>query len=255
MLDRELAVVFDGSLEGFLCVVYAHYYDKIKPIDIQKEGEYQNTLCADEYYIPTDFDKAARVQKGIRKKISLQAEDYLSYAFLSEDESRYMSLFRYLLLGFKLGKSIDCHLQEDCVLAVHKLARYVGREAHLLTGFSRFAETKQGIFYCSIAPKNNVLRILAEHFSDRMMNQAWVIHDKIRKQAAVYNGEYYAIGNVPDGASFEYKDKELQIQELWRTFFSSVSIKERENKKLQRNLLPLYFRKSMLEFIPPKKGK
>ena len=252
MFDRELAVVFDGSLEGFLCVVFAHYYDRINPVDIQKEGDYQKTLNNEEFYISTDFDKAARVQKGIRKKISLQAEDYISYAFLSEDENRFMNMFRYLQLGFKLGRSVDCYLQEDCVLAVHKLARYVGREVHLLSGFSRFAETKQGIFYCSIQPKNNVLPVLAEHFSDRMMNQAWVIHDKVRKQAAVYNGEYFTIGSVPDGANFEYKDKEMQVQELWRTFFNSVSIKERENKNLQRNLLPLYFRKSMLEFIPPK---
>lgn len=255
MLDRELAVVFDGSLEGFLCVVFAHYYDKINPLAIQKEGQYQNTLYAEEYYIPTDFEKASRVQRGIRKKISLQAEDYLSYAFLSEDESCYMDIFRYILLGFKLGKSVDCYLQEDFVLKVHKLARYVGREAHLLSGFSRFAETKQGVFYCSIAPKNNVLPILAEHFSDRMMNQAWIIHDKNRKQAAIYNGDHFVIGAVPKEVNLEYKDKELQVQELWRTFFNSVSIKERENKKLQRNLLPLYFRKSMLEFIPPKKDK
>jgi len=253
MLDRELAVVFDGSLEGFLCVVYAHYYEQITPLSIQREGQYQNTLYAEEYFISTDFEKAARVQRGIRKKISHQAEDYISYAFLSEDDSCYMEIFKYLLLGFKLGKSVDCYLQEDCVLKVHKLARYVGREVHLLSGFSRFAETKQGVFYCSISPVNNVLPVLAEHFSDRMMNQAWVIHDKKRKLAAVYNGEHYAIGSVPDGANFEYKDKELQVQDLWRTFFNSVSIKERENKKLQRNLLPLYFRKSMLEFIPPRK--
>jgi len=255
MLDRELAVVFDGSLEGFLCIVFAHYYDRINPLAIQKEGQYQNTLYSEEFFISTDFDKAARVQKGIRRKISMQAEHYVNYAFWSENESCYMDIFRYLQLGFKLGKSVDCYLQEDCVLAVHKLARYVGREVHLLSGFSRFAETKQGVFYCSIAPKNNVLPMLAEHFSDRMMNQAWVIHDKVRKQAAVYNGEHFVIGNVPGDVNLEYNDKELQVQELWRTFFNSVSIKERKNKKLQRNLLPLYFRKSMLEFIPPKKEK
>ena len=253
MFDKELAVVFDGTIEGFLCIVFAHFYDKLIPAFIQVEGQYQNALFAEEFYVPTDYDKAEKVRHGIRKKISPQAENYLSYAFLSENEDCYMDLFRYLLLGFKIGRSVDSYLQLDYVLAVHKMARYVGREAHLLNGFSRFAETKQGVFYCEISPVNNVLHILAEHFSDRMMNQAWISHDKKRDQAAVYNGEYYVIGKVPKAAKIEYNDKEVQIQNLWHAFFSSVSIKERENKKLQRNLLPLYFRKSMLEFMPPKK--
>jgi len=255
MYERDLAVVFDGSIEGFLSIVYAHYYDKIMPANIQVEGMYQNSLDAEEYYVPTDFDKASKVQQGIRRKISSQAEHYISYAFLTEGEDKYMDMFRYLVLGFKMGRSVDCYLQEDYVLAVHKMARYVGREAHLLTGFCRFAETKQGVFYCSISPKNKVLPILAEHFSDRMMNQAWIIHDKGRRLAAVYDGESYMIGQVPDEVNIEYADKEKQVQDLWKVFFSSVSIKERESKKRHRNVLPLYFRKSMLEFMPPKKSK
>jgi len=253
---REFAVTFDGSLEGFLCIVHAYYYEKILPVSISSEhaggsgSAFQNMLWAEEYYIATDSQKAVKVQKAVRDKISSQAEHYLNYAFLA-DKIEYMNLFRYLILGFKLGESVDCHLQTDYVLAIHKNARYVGREAHLLTGFCRFAEVKMGegkLYYCNISPVNNVLEILAEHFSDRMMNQAWVIYDKKRKIAAVYNGNHYVIGSAPNINDLEYSDSESQIQELWKTFFHSLAIKQRTNKKLQRNHVPLHFRRSMLEF-------
>jgi len=249
MADRKkLAVTFDGSLEGLLCVVYAYYYDGIVPICIQSDDGYQQTLEAEEYYVSTDIQRAMRVQSGIRKKISIQVEEYLTYAALAEGDDRFMDMFQYILLGFKVGRKVDNYLQQDYVLGVHKRARYVGKEAHLLTGFCRFAETKQGVFYSAINPVNNVLSILAEHFQDRMMNQAWIIHDKKRHQAAVYDGNAYIIGDVPKSVQVDFSDRETQIQELWGAFFDAVTIKERINKNLQRNLLPLRFRSNMLEF-------
>ncbi|MCL2420573.1 MAG: TIGR03915 family putative DNA repair protein [Defluviitaleaceae bacterium] len=248
--SKQLAVTFDGSFEGFLSILYAYYYDRIVPAYIQSEDEYQQTLDTEEFHISTDIKRAAQVLKGIQQKISLQSEDYLTYAFLAEedDDSRFMDMFRYTLLGFKVGHMVDSHLHQDYVLGVHKRARYVGKEAHLLTGFCRFAETKQGVFYSSITPNNDVLPILAEHFSDRMMNQAWIIHDKKRHQAAIYDGKKYAIGDVPKSIQLEYSENEEQIQALWGAFFDSVTIKERINKNLQRNMIPLRYRGNMLEF-------
>jgi len=242
-----LAVTFDGSYEGFLCVVYAHYYEGVEPLSIQSEENYQTTLDAVEFFVATDYQKAKRVQKAICDKISIDADKNLVYAYMAESNG-FMDMFRYVLLGFKVGREVDSHLQKDYVLGVHKRARYVGHEAHLLSGFCRFAETKQGVFYCDISPVNNVLPILAEHFQDRLMNQAWIIHDKKRHMAAVYDGNNYVIADVPKNVSFEYADREEQIQKLWGAFFKSVTIKERINKSLQRNNLPLHFRKHMTEF-------
>ena len=249
MADRkELAVTFDGSFEGFLCIIYAYYYDGIIPLYIQTDEDYQQALDVEEYHVSTDLDKAMQVQLGIRNKISAQAEGYLAYNFLAEGNDKYMEMFRYILLGFKVGYKVDNHMQQDYVMGVQKRARYVGREAHLLFGFTRFAETKQGIFYSAISPINDVLELVAEHFRDRMMNQTWVVHDKKRHKAAVYDGNEYAIGDVPKSVNVEFGDKEEFIQDLWAAFFESVTIKERINKPLQRNLLPLHFRKNMLEF-------
>ena len=245
---RQVAVLFDGSLEGFLCILHAYYYERICPLMIQVEGLHQMTLDSEEYFVTTDYDKAMKVNDGIIKKISPAAERHMVYAFLSEAEDKFITIFRYLVLGFKVGPLVDDHLQEDCVLRILKLSRYVGREAHLLNGFCRFQETTNGIFYCSIEPKNYVLPIICEHFRDRMMNQQWIIHDKVRGKAAVYNGDTYVITDVPKSAEVVFAENEDKIQELWTTFFNSVNIKERVNPKVQRNLLPLHFRKSMTEF-------
>jgi len=220
----------------------------VSPLIIQEEDCHQPTLDTEEYHVLTDASLAARVQAGIAKKISSEAWHYIASAYLAYGEDKYMAMFRYTILGFKTGSAINDHLQEDCVLRVQKLAKQVGRETHLLKGFCRFEETAGQIYYCPIEPTNYVLPMLAEHFSDRMMNQAWIIHDKRRGLAAVYNGETYVITDVPKTAQVQHTANEAQIQDLWVTFFNSLAIKERINPKLQRNLLPLYFRKSMTEF-------
>ncbi|MCL2217324.1 MAG: TIGR03915 family putative DNA repair protein [Defluviitaleaceae bacterium] len=245
---REAAVLFDGSFDGFLSVIYAVYYEKIMPLSIQVEAQAQLSLDFEPYTISTDNEKSAKVLKAIREKISEEASVSVYYAFLAAEDSRFMAILHFIRLGFKIGHMVSSHLQEDYVREVIRMERYVGREAHLLYGFCRFAETRQGAYYCPVTPKNDVLPLLANHFSQRLMNQAWVIHDKKRGQAAIYDGNSYIIAEVPKDAEVLYADGEDETQELWVTFFNTLAIETRKNKKLQRQMLPLYFRGNMTEF-------
>ena len=43
-------------------------------------------------------------------------------------------------------------------------------------------------------------------------------------------------------------EEEAAYQSMWKAFFNSISIEARENKKLQRNMLRLHYRKHMTEF-------
>ena len=45
----------------------------------------------------------------------------------------------------------------------------------------------------------------------------------------------------------ELTDKEEQYRKLWQTFFENIAIKERANPSLQRNKVPLKYRKYMTE--------
>ena len=259
--SKESIVIFDGSFDGFLCIIFAFYYEKIMPIQIQHQALAQLTLSGGIYYVEADIKKAEQVIGGIRNKISNEALQNIYYALMSYEDNKYMAIFEYVIAGFKLGHMIDSHLQMDCVRKVHKLAKHVGREAHLLLGFCRFAEisygggiephvitTQPSILYATISPKNDVLVLVAEHFTQRLMNNPWIIHDTSRNLGAIYDGQSYIITPVPKNANIAYSQGEENIQELWRTFFKSLTIDSRLNPKLQRQLMPLYFRKNMTEF-------
>ena len=244
--SQEACLLFDGSFDGFLCVVYEIYYKKINPINIQAESEI--TLAESPIVVETDYSHAQRVFSAINQKISYDAATKVYYAFLSYELGRYAAIVQYIKLGFSVGHMVDGHLHEDCVRQVHKMANHAGKEAHLLFGFCRFEQTKQGVLYARITPKNDVLPLVANHFSQRLMNEAWMIHDKTRSQAAVYDGKNFIITQVPKDISIDYADGEEDIQKQWLTFFDSITIEARTNKKLQRQLLPLYYRQNMTEF-------
>ena len=243
---KETCLMFDGSFDGFLCVVYEIYYKKITPLGIQTEE--QLTLAENPLTVMTDNSRSEKVFSAIRHKISQEAASKVYYAFLSYEQERFMPIIRYIKLGFTVGHMVDSHLHEDYVRQVHKMANHAGKEAHLLFGFCRFEETKQGVLYAQITPKNDVLPIVADHFSQRLMNEVWMIHDKTRSQAAVYDGNGFVITQVPKEINIDYADGEEDIQKQWVTFFNRIAIGARSNKKLQRQLLPLYYRKNMTEF-------
>ena len=247
---RDYNVVFDGSWNGFLCVVYAYYYDGVNPLIIQTEEDCQAMLETEAFYVATDDAKAARALGGIKKRICDDAAGKLYGAYLSGEDEKYMDMFRYVLLGFKKGAAVVDNLQEACVKRVHKLAGYVGRESHLLSGFCRFAETRQGVYYCAISPTNHVLGNLAEHFKDRFLNHAWVIHDRRHGLAAVYDGYEYVIAEVPKDAKIQYAEAEEEFQDLWQAFYDTIAIKERATYKRKRQVLPLKYRGMMLEQVP-----
>ena len=240
-----MIVLFDGSLYGFFSVVFACYYEKISPLDIQLDSA---ITLGETLTIETNYDHAKRVSSAIQNKISEEAAEYVYLAFLSFEPDRFMALLAYIKLGFKHGQMVDSHLQEACVLRVHKLSGHVKREAHLLRGFCRFAETKQGVFYCEITPTNDVLPILVSHFTQRFISQAWIIHDKTRCQAAIYDGKECIITAAPHDAAVEFAQGEEETQDLWVAFFKALTIDARKNYKLQRQMMPLHFRKNMTEF-------
>jgi probable DNA metabolism protein len=247
---KELDILFDGSFEGFLCVVYAYYYEGILPLSIQTKDEYQPSITQEEFFIVTDEERALKVQKAIGKKISHDAAHRINYAFLADAPDRFINMLRYIVFGFKVGFTIENYMNHDFVLRVHKLSREVGREGHKLVGFCRFAETDQGIYYCAVTPINYVLPILAEHFAERMINQSWIIHDKKHNKAVVYNGYEYAFVEVnADSVTPTFAGNESHIQNLWVTYFNTLAIEARKNPKLHRQMLPIKYRGNMVEFI------
>jgi len=247
---RAVGVLFDGSFAGLLCVVHAYYYDRVLPLEIAEETAYQPTLGTEYVTIAADEDKAEAVLAGMRKKLAPDAVHNAFSAFLHNDATRYLSVFQYIIAGFYYGRALDAYEQLDYVLAVHRLAKHVGSEAHLLKGFVRFAKTKDGVFYADISPNCDVLHILAAHFAERLGNERWIIHDVRRGMAAVYNTREWEIMEAPAEAAAIMADGD-GYEALWAAFYDAIEIRERRNPKQQRRMLPMYFRKHMTEHKLP----
>jgi probable DNA metabolism protein len=148
------------------------------------------------------------------------------------------------------------------------MSRYAGAETHKLHGFVRFAQTKSGVLYSEIAPVNDVLYFVALHFTERLISEAWVIHDVKRSKAAVYNAQELVITETGghsrksddniSGSDYSIRENsgsfadlipdEERFQDLFIDFLDAVAIKERVNPKLQRQLMPNRYRPYMTEF-------
>jgi probable DNA metabolism protein len=248
-------ITFDGTFEGLLTIVHAHYYDKIDPISIRDhDSEAVKQLQLDGFndgsiphiIIETDYDKAEKVYASLRKKHP-EAARAVYHVSLSP-EKLYHETFQYIVLCFKHGTHADDHKTLDFVMSVIKTSRYVGREAHLLTGFCRFSETVTGVYYCDISPVNDVLPILAEHFCERFMFQPFVIHDIKRGTAVIYDTKNYVIQEVGNKARFETTESDAAWQRLWSMFHATLANESRKSKKLHRQMMPLRFRKHLTEF-------
>lgn len=123
-------------------------------------------------------------------------------------------------------------------------------KAHKYLGFVRFEERNNGILVARINPLANVVPLIADHFQDRLHNENWIILDTVRNISAIHSkGQNYVLSKeITENMLLEMStlsDKEQEYQKLWKQFFHTIAIKERENTKLQQNMMPLRYRKYM----------
>ena len=118
-----------------------------------------------------------------------------------------------------------------------------------MSGFLRFEELEEGTLYAKLETKYSVLYFLGIHFSKRLNNQNYIIHDIQRSLAFVHTKEFKGVQKVAEFEAPKLSDAEQKFSKLWKTFFESVAIKSRENKKLQKRTVPLLYRTYMTEFM------
>ena len=236
---------YDGSFDGLLTVIYIAYKDR-------KNNEFriivktgQLLLGLDDINVITNFSKARRVEKAICDKLSQNFLNNIQTCFLSCDKNKDIVIVHTVYKALKQGKEILNSLDEHAFY-VNKLVKQVLNERHRYLGVLRFKEVKDGTMFSTIEPKNNVLPILLSHFINRMKREKFAIYDKKRKIIAYYDTKKVEIFFVKS-LEIEWSDEEIEYSELWKTFHKSISIKERENKKLQQSNLPKYYWKYLVE--------
>ena len=242
-----MILVYDGTFEGFLSLVYEVYYKKLKPIKIYKtlpnEMIFKETL-----EIETSQDNVLKVLNAIKTKFPKEILEKILNIFMCDSKEFEMALLEYIIIGFKETKQLF-NINNSCVFYLNSLEKELFRNIHKLTGFIRFEELEDATLYAKVESKFNIVYFLGKHFLKRFNNQNFIIHDLNRKLAFVKIENNFSVQEVAFFDEPNYSSNEQKFQKLWKSFFSGVTLKERINPKLQKQLVPLLYRTYMNEFF------
>lgn len=241
-----MVYLHDGTFNGLLTCIYEHYYSN-KANGIYPNSRYEMELLEKEIIIDTDEEKANKVYSAIFSKISDEAMRHVYYTFLSDDYKKDCYILRYLELGFKMGYKVDGDYTNKDVINVHDLSSKVSKERHRLLGLLRFQEVND-VLYAVLTPDHDLIELLASHFADRLKNENFIIHDKRRNKAVIYNKKQWIIKDFKLEDEIKLSKRELDFQAMWKGYFEHIGIKERKNLVLQRQYVPTRYRKNIVEF-------
>lgn len=238
--------IYDGSFEGFLSAVAQSYLRRTIPGTLDTEAP-QPGLFDEPVWIETDTVAAARLMDAMRKKLDRNTMQRIFQVFLCDDAPRERELLLYIHMGLKEpGLLLDP--AHPVVYAVEQYQKRVLTTLHKMHGFTRFEQLHDSSFYARIEPPRNVLPLMGSHFRKRFRQERFIIHDLKRALALVYDTRELRLHSVHDYDIPERSDDEARFQALWKRFFDTVAIEERINPKLQRQWVPLQYRKWMNEF-------
>lgn len=246
----------EDSAEGIFTAIYNIYEEKRDHRDTMISLTEELFLFAEYVKVTPDREKALKVMRTLKRKFGEKDYEWLCLALASEDESKAQAVYQTVAGALRRGAG-EGHLFDDMacdnVNLASKLGRKAWNECHHLMGFVRFQELEGGILYSRIEPKSNALTFLMPHFEDRFPNENFMIYDVNRDLLGLHAaGKPWCLmqetGDPGAAESFRLSEGEQIYQELFRFFCRKITIEERKNDELQRNMLPLRFRKYMVEF-------
>ena len=251
-------ILCEDSIEGIFSGVYYIYEKKYEKtsIELKVEGNNQNyELFTIDEFVQVNIQNAVKVARTVQRRFGREVYDTLLRAALSEEkEHKAQAIFETIQYGISnnVATNLLDYLKRKEIYQVFQLNRRVANEANRYIEFIRFQELLNGVLYARIAPENNVLPLLADHFTDRLKNENFVIYDENRRLALAYSQkkQWEIYQNIMvEEEQLQMSECEESMKELWKTFYQSIAIQERSNLQLQKQLLPLKFRKFMTEFV------
>jgi probable DNA metabolism protein len=240
--------IYDGSFEGFLTAVFHAYLDKDTPI-ITRVSHYTPSLLTEPLWILTREDLYERIHNGIQTKLSYDIV-YTAYSiYLSELPGSETTFLHYLRLCYQYGLRINLAKNNDTIRAIDDIYRKVHLEKHRFYGFVRFREIGPLQFYAKIEPDYHILPLLESHFVDRFKDQAFIIHDPTRCMALVYTKKESFLRMLSKEENEKLNTITIQdgFEDLFKTFYESVTIQNRLNPKLQKGFMPKRYWKNIIE--------
>lgn len=245
----------EDSIDGIFTGVYDAWASKLGHKNIQlSSGENQNLTLFSEYIsVTTDFLKSRKVSRTLIQKLGVYFYETICQCAMADGSCRKLSMdkanaiYQTIVMALALpeGAKVLEYLGEPCIACIFELCRQTQNEGHHLVEFLRFAELQNKILFARIHPKNDVLPILAAHFTNRLPLENFIIYDATHQTAAVHKASKDYL--IVDASSMDlslakaYSKEEETFRSLWCTFFESIAIESRENLKLQIQNIPKRF--------------
>lgn len=241
----QVSYTYDGTYAGFLSCVFDSYAHHEEPAAFSTFDEPQSSLWP-ERVVETDEAHALRVLHSFGK-LGGQGARLAVRGFLTCLPEKELHLWRFLRLGYRVGKSVGRMLTDSRVDALRKAVWHLEHEAHMYKGFVRFSE-QNGFLVAQIEPKNWVLPLFAEHFTTRFGAERFLIFDRTHGEALVHQPGQWEI--VPlDGLELAPAGaEERQYRALWRRFYDTIAIEGRYNPKCRMTHMPKRYWAMMTEF-------
>ena len=248
-MNVSMTYVYDGTWDGLMCLVYKTAEDKAMPDAILRPGDAEQVFLFGSVIIENNSGIAQATENALKKRISGRLLSDAWFALLSCDlnggRNVDMALWRMLANVWKLGKKAEFDLAGESAGIVRKAALRTGREYNKYLGIVRFRDLG-GIFYAELEPDCDVLTLLADHFSERLADQGWILHDLRREKAALYDMKEWIVTDMPPQIT-DSIEKHDAYQDLWREFYRSTTTTQRLNYKTQRGHMPKKYWKRLTE--------
>ena len=252
---QQITLTYDGTYEGLLSTIFESYRMKINVAGIVPIEDFQESLFAEPIHVATNMEWADRVKKGVEKKGGKAASRLLYNCFLSEQKDIELLILHFVQTAMTSPHDVTKNFRDEKILELHKINKKIGREVHRMHAFVRFQKTKDAIFTAIVEPDFNVLPLIGDHFEKRYPAMQWLIYDIRRHYGIFYDQQKI------DFVTFEGKDhhqlrqlsKEIltadepDYQILWKSYFDSVNIPERNNQKLHLQHVPKRYWKYLTE--------
>lgn len=250
--------IYDKTFDGLLTAVFDAYFRKTFPDELLSEGDALPLFYDELHTVVTDEEKAARVWRGLQKKVSSSALGCLAQSWLSELPEVGILIFRYIRKAIDSPRSIETNFADPDVLEFSRMWKRVDWERLRMLQFIRFQKAADGTFFAAVEPEKNALPLAIDHFKDRFADQPWLIYDIKRAYGFYYDLKEVRQVTFEEGSreghlvtgmldeSLMDKDEKL-FQQLWKTYFKAICIKERLNPRKHKQDMPVRYWKHMTE--------
>ncbi|MEY8389374.1 TIGR03915 family putative DNA repair protein [Oscillospiraceae bacterium 38-13] len=241
----EVIYQYDGSLNGFLSCVFDSYANKEIPAGFHSGEETAYSLF-DSRTVPTDPGRAARVLRKV-SALSPDAALLLRRGFLTCLPEKELHLYRFLSKLLREGPGFLRNRSDETLYPVARAVQHLNGEVHLLKGFVRFSDLG-GVLGGEIEPKNRVLPLLGGHFAARFHNERFFLYDRTHKEALFHVPGQTVLRPLESFQMAPPDETEARCRLLWKRFYDTIAIKERENPRLRMSNMPKRYWRTMTEF-------